>query len=168
MSYQPTAYEVALQTWLQGAVGANVPVIYARQSAPPPPGSFVTLQVTSLRPVGTPSAHITDEETAPGSGLYRGQLRHEYRGSADVNVFGSNHKDLAAVIERSLWLPATLAGQAEHTRPMAVSQLADASAVVGAEWEGRSLLEVSFSHATTTDYDAEAVSTVAATYEEVI
>lgn len=164
MSYQPAPYEVDLRAWLARCVPEGVTVIYARQSAPRPSGQYVTLGPARLRMVGTPDGRVLDVETEPG--LYQGQRRFNYVGTADVNIFAADARELARSLAESAWMPAEIeASEGASVSVQGVGQLDDLAAVLGAEWEGRAMLEVSFAFASINAYDAEAVETADATPE---
>lgn len=163
MSYQPTPYEVDLRAWLVRNVPAGVTVIYARQSGPLPNGDVVTLGNPRLRPVGTPDGRVLDEVTTPDH--YRGQRLFTWAGSIDVNVYSANARAIAQALAESMWMPSEIELGAGDTVVQRVGQLQDVSSVVGSEWEGRSLLEVTFGHTSLVEYDAEAVETAEATPE---
>lgn len=174
MSYSPRPYEVALRDWLVRALGAGVAVVYANQTGSPrPPRPFVSLQVVSLTPQGTPGNVLTDEaapvdpEEVDPPPRWVGRLRHNYLGRCDVNVFGDNHRELAELIQTSLWLPEEIeAAEADdHTSVASVAALADGPVVAGAAWDNRTTLEVVFSHASDRPYYSTAIETVAATPE---
>lgn len=174
MSYSPRTYEVALRDWLVRALGSGVGVVYANQTGSPrPPRPFVSLQVVSLTAQGTPGDRLTntaapvDPEEVDPPPRWVGRLRHNYIGRCDVNVFGDNHRELAELIQTSLWLPEEIeaAAAAAHTSVASVAALADGPAVAGAAWDNRTTLEVVFLHASDRSYYSAAIETVAATPE---
>lgn len=158
MSYAPTPYEQALRVWLLAAAGGSVPVIYAHQEGPRPAAPFVLLQILRVVRQGSPAWVVS--ATPQGAG-YAGAVRTEWRGVAQVSVFGRLHRDLAAQVIESDQLPATLELLEEQRLSLGViSGPLDAPEALSVQWGGRSVLEVEFAFASERTQEAEVIETV--------
>lgn len=95
MTYQPTAYEEALQAWFAQSAGGP-PAIYAEQEAPRYDGLHVLFQVTVHAPMGhdeyTLSDDLVDEDDEDGP--YQGAQRTMFRGTVTFHTVGQGARAL--------------------------------------------------------------------------
>lgn len=145
--YQPTDQEKALYKWLDLVVGGQVTEIrYANQKAARPDRPFVTLQVNTDQESQTPEVKTLDEQHADGT--YKQQMTERRTGTVSVNVYGADHKDLIAQIERSLWDPEVTRKNTQNgiqvQRPMSGPQ--DNTTGLATTFEGRSQQDYQFGY----------------------
>src|SRR5690554_3012872 len=140
MTYRPTDHEKALYSWLKEVVGADVEVRFAMQAAPRADEPFVTLQVISAQNIQTPMAELTDSLLNTTPNLYKTAM-HEHRGATvSVNVYGAQHRDIIAAIERSLFDPHIVGLSRKNgiSVQRALSGAQDLTALIASDYAGRS------------------------------
>ena len=100
-SVDRTAYEIALQAWVQSQMPTGQPCIYEDTDGPDP-DAFATIKVTTLSPVGRNTLRVLDE---PFEGKFKGELQRHYRGTCSLQVHGKGARALIEAIKVSMFLP---------------------------------------------------------------
>ncbi len=152
MTFTPTDYETALQTWIRTVLAGVTPsvtgdrIIPANDNGPRPSDAdgFVTFQVTRVISQGRPHTELTDTVYQSGPDYERRTTQH-YRGRVDINIYGPGSRDRVEELRLSIEDP--LVQEANRKNCVAVIYAEDAqdlSALAGPAFEERMRCEFTF------------------------
>lgn len=142
----------------------EVEVIYAHDRGPRPKLPYLSLQIIAERSTGRPARHTSD--TAGPGGDYEAYSQTHYLATASINVYGSEHREIARALVGSLErddVTELVTGQGVYL--VDVAGLNDVPAQLDTEYEPRTQVDVRFAFSVRHEFEAEGIETIAGTVE---